>query len=64
MGDLPSQKEATEFLIEFESRLAKEKPFSTLNFHNFVITKDNFNIFYRNKALDEYLSFFDRYYKK
>lgn len=64
VGDLPSQKEATEFLIEFESRLAKEKPFSTLNFHNFVITKDNFNIFYRNKALDEYLSFFDRYYKK
>lgn len=64
VGDLPSQKEATEFLNEFESRLAKEKPFSTLNFHNFVITKDNFNIFYRNKALDEYLSFFDRYYKK
>jgi hypothetical protein len=64
VGDLPTQKEAVDFLKQFESRLAGERPFSTLNFHNFVITKDNFNIFYRHKALDEYLSFFDRYYKK
>jgi len=64
VGDLPSQKEALDFLREFDSQLAGNRPFSTLNFHNFVITKDNFNIFYRNKALDEYLSFFDRYYKK
>lgn len=64
VGDLPTLQEALAYLQSFESRLAKEKPFSTLNFHNFVITKDNFNIFYRNKALDEYLSFFDRYYKK
>lgn len=64
VGDLPTQKEAIDYLREFDSRVAGERPFSTLNFHNFVITKDNFNIFYRNKALDEYLSFFDRYYKK
>lgn len=64
VGDLPTQKEALDFLREFDSQLSSTRPFSTLNFHNFVITKDNFNIFYRNKALDEYLSFFDRYYKK
>ncbi len=64
VGDLPSQEAALGYLQEFNSRVAGERPFSTLNFHNFVITKDNFNIFYRNKALDEYLSFFDRYYKK
>ena len=64
VGDLPNQQEAITYLGAFETRLLKERPFSTLNFHNFVITKENFNIFYRNKALDEYLSFFDRYYKK
>ena len=64
VGDLPGQTEALEYLRQFDSKLAVGKPFANLNFHNFVITKDNFNIFYRNKALDEYLSFFDRYYKK
>jgi len=64
VGDLPARKEAQEYFHLFETQLAAEKPFSTLNFHNFVITKDNFNIFYRNKALDEYLSFFDRYYPR
>jgi outer membrane protein assembly factor BamD (BamD/ComL family) len=64
VGDLPSKESAMEFNQLFAEGAAKEKPFSTLNFHNFVITKDNFNIFYRNKALDEYLSFFDRYYTK
>ncbi len=64
VGDLPSKEAAMEYLLLFNEGPAKERPFSTLNFHNFVITKDNFNIFYRNKALDEYLSFFDRYYSK
>jgi hypothetical protein len=64
VGDLPGRMEALEYLRQFDTTLGARKPFSSLNFHNFVITKDNFNIFYRNKALDEYLSFFDRYYKK
>ncbi len=64
VGDLPGRTEALDYVQLFKTQLAAEKPFSTLNFDNFVITKDNFNIFYRNKALDEYLSFFDRYYKK
>jgi tetratricopeptide (TPR) repeat protein len=64
VGDLPSKEAALEYNMLFAEGPARERPFSTLNFHNFVITKDNFNIFYRNKALDEYLSFFDRYYTK
>jgi tetratricopeptide (TPR) repeat protein len=64
VGDFPSRKEALEYIQLFKAKPGAEKPFSTLNFHNFVITKDNFNIFYRHKALDEYLSFYDRYYEK
>jgi len=61
---LANREEALEYFNRFKSTMANSKPFSSLNFHNFVITKDNFNIFYRNKALDEYLSFFDRHYQK
>ena len=63
-GNLANRAEALEYFNRFKNLVANGKPFSTLNFHNFVITKENFNIFYRNKALDEYLSFFDRHYKK
>jgi tetratricopeptide (TPR) repeat protein len=64
VGNLANKGDALEYFNRFNVQMAGEKPFSTLNFHNFVITKDNFNIYYRNKALDEYLSFFDRYYQK
>lgn len=64
VGNLSSKEDALEYFNRFKTQLSNARPFSMLNFHNFVITKDNFNIFYRNKALDEYLSFFDRYYQK
>ena len=64
VGMLPNKTDALEYFNRFNSQVSNGPPFSTLNFHNFVITKDNFNIFYRNKALDEYLSFFDRHYQK
>lgn len=64
VGDLFGKTEALEYFNRFKSQVTKGGPFPTLNFHNFVITRDNFNIFYRNKALDEYLSFFDRHYQK
>jgi tetratricopeptide (TPR) repeat protein len=59
-----SQQAAQEYLDRFKNRLANLKPFSDHNFNNFVITKNNFDLFYRTKALDEYLAFFDRNYKK
>ncbi|NOT75459.1 MAG: tetratricopeptide repeat protein [Cyclobacteriaceae bacterium] len=64
VSTITNQADALEYFNRFKSILSTAKPFSTLNFHSFVITKDNFNIFYRNKALDEYLSFFDRHYQK
>ncbi len=64
VGNLAGKAEALEYFNRFRGQLSNGKPFSSLNFYNFVITKDNFNIFYRNKALDEYLSFFDRHYQK
>ncbi len=61
---LPNREEAMNYFDSFNSRAALLKPFSSYNFYNFVITKVNFDLFYRTKALDEYLTFFDRNYKK
>jgi hypothetical protein len=59
-----TQQASQEYLDKFNLQLARQKPFSDHNFNNFVITKNNFDLFYRTKALDEYLAFFDRNYKK
>ena len=64
VGNFGGKTDAIEYFDRFNRQLKDLPPFSVLNFHTFVITKENFNIFYRNKALDEYLSFFDRYYQK
>lgn len=61
---LVNREEAITYFDLFNSQAATGKPFSNYNFHNFVITKNNFDLFYRTKALDEYLTFFDRNYKK
>jgi len=54
---------AIEYFDKFNSQAAVMKPFALYNFYTFVITKDNFDLFYRTKALDEYLTFFDRNYQ-
>ena len=54
---------AIDYFNKFNSQAAIMKPFALYKFYTFVITKDNFDLFYRTKALDEYLTFFDRNYQ-
>jgi len=54
---------AIDYFNKFNSQAALMKPFALYKFYTFVITKDNFDLFYRTKALDEYLTFFDRNYQ-
>ncbi|MEQ8425812.1 MAG: hypothetical protein RIA63_13935, partial [Cyclobacteriaceae bacterium] len=61
--EFPDPLSAVEFLDEFTRQTASDNALSTQKFDNFVITKDNSDILYRTKALDEYLAFFDRNYK-
>ncbi len=61
---LPDRETALSYFDKFLAQVNNAKPFSNYKFHNFVITKDNFQTFYRTKALDEYLTFFDRNYQK
>lgn len=62
--ELPSREAALSYFDKFLAQIALGKPLSNYKFYSFVITKDNFQIFYRTKALDEYLTFFDRNYQK
>ncbi len=64
VSELPSKEAALSYFDKFLAQIATSKPFSNYKFYSFVITKDNFQIFYRTKALDEYLTFFDRNYQK
>jgi hypothetical protein len=62
--EFPNRETAMAYYYKFLNEVAKGRPFSDYKFYNFVITKDNFQIFYRTKSLDEYLTFFDKNYQK
>lgn len=62
--DFPDRLSAVNYFDKFTAEAGNNKTLASHKFDTFVITKNNFDIFYRTKALDEYLTFFDRNYKK
>lgn len=48
------------FYTRFMEADIRQNPLTGYKIDTFVINKDNFQTFYRTKALDEYLTFFDR----
>ena len=64
VSEFPNRAAALSYFDKFLVQIANSKPLSNHIFYSFVISKDNFQIFYRTKALDEYLTFFDRNYQK
>jgi tetratricopeptide (TPR) repeat protein len=63
VSELTDRNAAMKYYEDFTAQALLSKPFALYKFYTFVITKDNFDIFYRTKALDEYLTFFDRNYQ-
>jgi tetratricopeptide (TPR) repeat protein len=63
VADLSGKSAAVEYFKTFIEKRPSLTPLVNYNFHNFVITKDNFDIFYRTKGLDEYLKFFEKNYQ-
>jgi tetratricopeptide (TPR) repeat protein len=61
--ELKDRAAALEYFDKLNNWLAQRPSLASYKFDTFVITKDNFQIFYRTKALDEYLTFYDRNYK-
>ncbi|MCK6617273.1 MAG: tetratricopeptide repeat protein [Cyclobacteriaceae bacterium] len=62
-SDLPRISSALEYYKTFTEKLQSLTGLKNRKFNSFVITKDNFNIFYRTKGLDEYLRFFEKNYR-
>lgn len=60
--ELPRISSAIEYMQTFNEKLSTLSELRNHKFHSFVITKDNFDIFYRTKGLDEYLQFFEKNY--
>jgi hypothetical protein len=62
VNSFPGKKEAAEFYQNFNSNNTLFKEYGTVKFYNFVITRENFNVFYQTKDLEAYLTFFNNNY--
>lgn len=60
--DLPDVETAMAYYSSFSEKLSNLMIRGNHKFDNFVITKENFDIFYRTKGLNEYLQFFQKNY--
>lgn len=63
LSEFKDKETAESFYKKFNSELSPLKNFSSLNFSNFIISKDNFQIFYQAKMPDSYNDFFKENYK-
>jgi len=62
VADLPRVSSALEYYKTFIEKRSTFVGLKDFKISNFVITKDNFDIFYRTKGLDEYQQFFEKNY--
>jgi tetratricopeptide (TPR) repeat protein len=60
--EFKNMTEANRYMQMAEQTVLKQPEFANYKFDIFVITKENFSTFYRTRALDEYLAFYDRNY--
>ncbi|RUA34347.1 MAG: methyltransferase [Bacteroidetes bacterium] len=63
LSEFEDKEIAEAFYKKFNSDLSPLKNFSSLNFSNFIISKDNFQIFYQAKMIDSYTDFFNSNYE-
>lgn len=62
VSDFAGKETAMAYYDRFAAADPVNEPIRNSKFYKFVITKDNFNIFYQSKDLDTYLQFFDNHY--
>lgn len=62
LSEFADKSSALAFYQKFNSDLSPLKNFSSINFTNFIISKDNFQIFYQAKVVDSYAEFFKTNY--
>ncbi|WMN07982.1 tetratricopeptide repeat protein [Marivirga arenosa] len=63
LSEFEGKESAEAFYKKFNSDLSPLKNFNSLNFSNFIISKDNFQIYYQAKMVDSYDEFFNNNYQ-
>ncbi len=63
LSEFKDKKMAESFYNKFNSDLSPLNNFSSLSFDSYIISKDNFQIFYQGKEPDSYNQFFEENYK-
>ncbi len=63
ISKFPGKATAETFLNDFQREVALKNTFKGQKFDLFVITDDNFDIFYQTKDVSAYLTFFEKHYK-
>lgn len=62
VSEFGNSESAQRYYRTFNEKLPALNELQNHNFNKFVISTDNFNIFYRTKGLNEYLQFFEKNY--
>ncbi|NJM25457.1 MAG: hypothetical protein HC859_08180 [Bacteroidia bacterium] len=62
VSDIPYES-VMKYQRTFNEKLSTLSGLRNHKFNTFVISKDNFNILYRTKGIDEYLRFYDKNYQ-
>lgn len=62
VNEFPGKASAEKFLSLFETELNPDELNKGDKIYSFVITEDNFDIFYQTKDLNAYLNFFEKHY--
>ncbi len=62
VNSFKDKESATSFYRKFNENNTVLTEYGTVKFYNFVITRENFNVFYQTKDLDAYLTFFNNNY--
>lgn len=62
VSSFEGKEDALQYFRKFKADDAITERSQNSKIYKFVITKDNFNIFYQSKDLEAYLRFFDRQY--
>ncbi|HEX5171324.1 MAG TPA: tetratricopeptide repeat protein, partial [Cyclobacteriaceae bacterium] len=62
VSEFANSDSAQRYYRAFNEKLPDINELRNHNFNKFVISTDNFNIFYRTKGLNEYLQFFEKNY--
>lgn len=63
IDSFPGKGTAFNFFTDFNKEVSLRDKFKGKKFSIFVITEDNFDIFYRTKDIDTYLNFFQKNYQ-